>query len=96
MNFFQIAKDNGFGVSLFKRLKTWFENKCNTQTNFPITMLNIQYRMHSEICSFPSEYFYNGVLKTAPLVKTRKPLIFQPYLILEHESREDISGYTII
>lgn len=55
-------------------------------------MLDTQYRMHSEICSFPSEYFYKGIVKTAPLVKTRKQLSFQPYIILEHENKQDNSG----
>ncbi|PIK57864.1 putative helicase with zinc finger domain 2-like [Apostichopus japonicus] len=33
--------------------------------------LNIQYRMHEEICHFPSEAFYEGELQTAQAVKNR-------------------------
>ncbi|PIK57868.1 putative helicase with zinc finger domain 2-like [Apostichopus japonicus] len=33
--------------------------------------LNIQYRMHEEICRFPSEAFYEGELQTAQAVKNR-------------------------
>jgi len=90
-----VAKDNGLGISLFKRLKTWFEHKRFTRKSFPVTMLNTQYRMHNEICLFPSTYFYRGIVKTAPSVKMRKQLPFQPYMILEHESQQDNTGYTI-
>lgn len=86
-----MAKDNGLGISLFKRLKTWFEHY--QQKSYPITMLDIQYRMHHEICQFPSAYFYKSLLKTAPSVKMRKHLQFQPYLILEHDNQQDSSGY---
>lgn len=92
---FQVAKDNGLGISLFKRLKTWFEHKHYTRKNFPIIMLDTQYRMHQEICLFPSKYFYKGLIKTAPSVKMRKQLSFQPYIILEHENQQDSSGYII-
>ncbi|XP_025197198.1 uncharacterized protein LOC112595983 isoform X2 [Melanaphis sacchari] len=88
----KVAKDNGLGISLFKRLKTWFERKRSTRKSFPVAMLNIQYRMHYEICLFPSTYFYKGLVKTAPSVKTRKQLPFQPYMILEHESQQDNTG----
>lgn len=27
-------------------------------------MLSVQYRMHKDLCAFPSEYFYNGLLTT--------------------------------
>lgn len=59
-------------------------------------MLDTQYRMHYEICLFPLKYFYKDVIKTASSVKTRKQLPFLPYIILEHESQQDYSGYTII
>jgi len=55
-------------------------------------MLNTQYRMHHEINLFPSEYFYKGLVKTAPSVKARQKLSIQPYIILEHESQQDSSG----
>ncbi|XP_060833433.1 uncharacterized protein LOC132916969 isoform X3 [Rhopalosiphum padi] len=88
----KVAKDNGLGISLFKRLISWFEHKRSTRKSFPVTMLNTQYRMHYEICLFPSTYFYKGIVKTAPSVKTRKQLPFQPYMILEHESQQDNTG----
>lgn len=77
---------------MFKRLKTWYEHKRFTRKFFPITMLDTQYRMHHEINSFPSEYFYKGLVKTSPSIKMRKELPFHPYIILEHENQQDHSG----
>jgi superfamily I DNA and/or RNA helicase/exoribonuclease R len=58
------AKDNGLTTSLFERYaKSRGKTVC--------TMLDIQYRMHEEICSFPSRHFYEGKLKTAMSVKRR-------------------------
>lgn len=94
--FLKVAKDNGLGISLFKRLKKWFEQNQYAQKNKSISILDTQYRMHNEICLFPSQYFYGGKIKTAPSVKTRVQLPFQPYIILEHESLQDNSGYGII
>uniref|UniRef100_A0A4W3ISV0 Helicase with zinc finger 2 n=1 Tax=Callorhinchus milii TaxID=7868 RepID=A0A4W3ISV0_CALMI len=39
-------------------------------------MLDVQYRMHREICQFPSEKFYEGKLKTGSQVDRRPPSIF--------------------
>lgn len=59
-------------------------------------MLDTQYRMHDEICLFPSKMFYKGGIKTAPFVLSRKQLPIQPYIILEHEYHQDNSGYKIV
>uniref|UniRef100_A0A672LTF8 Helicase with zinc finger domain 2-like n=1 Tax=Sinocyclocheilus grahami TaxID=75366 RepID=A0A672LTF8_SINGR len=47
-----LVKKMGMQQSLFKR----YMNLA--------TMLDTQYRMHEEICRFPSEEFYEGILKT--------------------------------
>lgn len=49
------ANDIGLGRSLFERLERADHEKV---------MLGIQYRMHPEICLFPSNYFYDGKLIT--------------------------------
>lgn len=36
----------------------------NTIGRLPILQLTIQYRMHPDICLFPSNYVYNKSLKT--------------------------------
>ncbi|KAL5074592.1 hypothetical protein RYX36_013576 [Vicia faba] len=55
-----IAKNHGYGTSLFERLK---------QAGYPIKMLKTQYRMHPEIRSFPSEEFYGNSLEDGDGVK---------------------------
>ncbi|XP_045159234.2 helicase with zinc finger domain 2-like [Mercenaria mercenaria] len=49
----------GLETSLFERYAT-----DHSSTNVAFIMLNEQYRMNPEICSFPSEQFYDGALKT--------------------------------
>lgn len=49
----------GLNVSMFERLS----GKAK--------MLRLQYRMHEEICKFPSEHFYNNQLETDASVKNQ-------------------------
>ncbi|KAK9812831.1 hypothetical protein WJX72_004417 [[Myrmecia] bisecta] len=51
----------GYDVSLFKRLQS---------SGYPVQILDVQYRMHPEICVFPSNEFYAGALKTGEGVET--------------------------
>lgn len=46
---------HGYKQSLFERL---------LKIGVPSYMLSVQYRMHPDLCSFPSEYFYNGLLQS--------------------------------
>ena len=57
-----IATRHGFGRSLFERFYKYLQARSSLN-QFSI-MLNIQYRMHSEICAFPSRRFYNNRLGT--------------------------------
>ncbi|KAJ7378386.1 helicase [Desmophyllum pertusum] len=56
-----VAKTLGLGVSMFERLSKRAK------------MLELQYRMQKDICKFPSNYFYEGKLKTDTSVPTRDP-----------------------
>ncbi|CAJ1935953.1 unnamed protein product [Sphenostylis stenocarpa] len=57
-----IAKNHGYGTSLFERLK---------EAGYPVKMLKTQYRMHPEIRSFPSREFYGDSLLDGDEVKSR-------------------------
>lgn len=49
-----IAKEFGYGMSLFKRFQ---------KAGYQVEMLKTQYRMHPDIRSFPSREFYGGELE---------------------------------
>ncbi|KAI4296287.1 hypothetical protein L6164_036256 [Bauhinia variegata] len=57
-----IAKNHGYGTSLFERLKL---------AGYPVKMLKTQYRMHPEIRSFPSKEFYEDSLEDGEDVRLR-------------------------
>ncbi|XP_052732645.1 probable helicase MAGATAMA 3 isoform X2 [Vigna angularis] len=57
-----IAKNHGYGTSLFERLM---------EAGYPVKMLKTQYRMHPEIRSFPSGEFYGDLLQDGDEVKSR-------------------------
>eukprot|EP00929_Paragymnodinium_shiwhaense_P097952 TRINITY_DN59510_c0_g1_i1.p1 TRINITY_DN59510_c0_g1~~TRINITY_DN59510_c0_g1_i1.p1 ORF type:complete len:1326 (-),score=199.22 TRINITY_DN59510_c0_g1_i1:95-4012(-) len=56
----QEAKDKGYGRSLFKRLASRSESLDEHTPGLPLYMLEEQYRMHPQISSFVSSYFYDG------------------------------------
>ncbi|XP_031505640.1 uncharacterized protein LOC116267851 isoform X2 [Nymphaea colorata] len=82
-----IASKFLFECSMFERLQ---------RAGYPVTMLTTQYRMHPEICQFPSLHFYEGRLlnghdatkKSAPF---HKSMFFGPYVFFDvtdgHERR---------
>ena len=56
-----LAQQKGFAQSLFERTYRRF----GLGETSPIKMLQEQFRMHPEICSFPSKNFYNNKLVTS-------------------------------
>lgn len=74
------ALDAGLNQSLFERLYKLFKYDLNN----PIRMLNIQYRMHEEICKFPSMHIYRSKLKTDKNInQKRKKFLLKPYTVLD-------------
>lgn len=51
----QDAKALSYGCSFFDRL---------LRNNYPSTLLEVQYRMHPDICNFPNRFYYSGRLNT--------------------------------
>ncbi|KAL3883444.1 hypothetical protein ACJMK2_029705 [Sinanodonta woodiana] len=76
----QVAAENKFGQSLFER----FYNHFKYTPNNPVMMLNTQYRMDLEICSFPNSYIYEKKIQTDPSVHNRSQrLDLEPYLLFD-------------
>jgi senataxin len=86
------GKDYGLSLSLYARLYDIFKNYADG----PVSMLDTQYRMHPDICQFPSDYFYSERLQTDPTVATRmrhftlKPLYV--YNVTSPHSRDEASS----
>lgn len=63
--FSQKAKELNFGQSLMARLCKSLHHTCkDSNLASPVVFLSLQYRMHPDICEFPSKYIYNKALKT--------------------------------
>ncbi|XP_025110061.1 LOW QUALITY PROTEIN: helicase with zinc finger domain 2-like [Pomacea canaliculata] len=60
----QAAAELGLDQSLFERLYLKSSVKC--------IFLSTQYRMHPEICAFPSNEFYEGKLQSSPITTRSK------------------------
>lgn len=70
----------GLKKSLFERL---------LKVGVPPYSLTVQYRMHSDICEFPSEFFYNGQLLTGTTIT--KCLNFPNNFFYVSNGREETS-----
>lgn len=70
----------GFKQSLFERL---------LKVGVLPYLLSIQYRMHPDLCAFPSEYFYNGLLRSG--TSTSKVLDFPNNFFYVCNGKEEIS-----
>ncbi|XP_016325677.1 probable helicase senataxin isoform X1 [Sinocyclocheilus anshuiensis] len=96
----QKAKEFGYDQSLMARLcKSLYPS--NPQLH-PILLLSVQYRMHPDICEFPSKYIYNSALKDdCETAQKRRSLSwpFKPYKVfdvtdgIEKKERDSFSNY---
>lgn len=86
------AQEFDFGRSLFERFFVHFDRYSPTS---PIAMLTTQYRMHPDICRFPSKQFYDNRLICATKTNLLYPL--KPYIMfdLRHsvEKKSDRSSF---
>lgn len=60
-----------YECSMFERLQ---------RAGYPVIMLTEQYRMHPEICSFPSSHFYENKLLNGQMIDKSTPFHKSPYL----------------
>ncbi|XP_061055698.1 probable helicase senataxin isoform X3 [Eubalaena glacialis] len=82
------AQDYGYDQSMMARFYKLLEENVehNVIGRLPVLQLTIQYRMHPDICLFPSNYVYNRNLKTNRMTETIRcssDWPFQPYLVFD-------------
>lgn len=82
------AQQYGYDQSLMARLQRHLEEQVqrNVLRSLPVVQLTVQYRMHPDICLFPSNYVYGRTLKTAKAIEENRcssDWPFQPYLIFD-------------
>ncbi|XP_028353517.1 probable helicase senataxin isoform X1 [Physeter macrocephalus] len=82
------AQEYGYDQSMMARFYKLLEENVehNVIGRLPILQLTIQYRMHPDICLFPSNYVYNRNLKTNRMTETIRcssDWPFQPYLVFD-------------
>ncbi|XP_009997180.1 PREDICTED: probable helicase senataxin [Chaetura pelagica] len=82
------AQEYGYDQSLMARLHRHLEEQVrnNVFRSLPVVQLTVQYRMHPDICLFPSNYVYGRTLKTDKATEENRcssEWPFQPYLIFD-------------
>lgn len=88
----QLASKFSYECSMFERLQ---------RADYPVTMLSTQYRMHPEICQFPSAHFYGNQLKDGGPMETKRTALFHestplgPYVFYDVVDGREESGRSI-
>ncbi|NWU65062.1 SETX helicase, partial [Pterocles burchelli] len=82
------AQEYGYDQSLMARLHRHLEDQVrkNILRSLPVVQLTVQYRMHPDICLFPSNYVYGRTLRTDRATEENRcssEWPFQPYLIFD-------------
>ncbi|XP_016128244.1 probable helicase senataxin isoform X2 [Sinocyclocheilus grahami] len=96
----QKAKEFGYDQSLMARLcKSLYQSNPRLS---PILLLSVQYRMHPDICEFPSKYIYNSALKDDCETAQKRCSLswpFKPYKVfdvtdgIEKKERDSFSNH---
>ncbi|KAH0615389.1 hypothetical protein JD844_004574 [Phrynosoma platyrhinos] len=95
------AQNYGYDQSLMDRLCRHLQEQVqeNVMGRLPVLQLTTQYRMHPEICLFPSKYIYGQALKTDRQTAENRFSVewpFQPYLlfdVLDGKEERDSDSY---
>ncbi|XP_054440164.1 probable helicase senataxin isoform X2 [Pteronotus mesoamericanus] len=82
------AQEYGYDQSMMARFCKLLEENVehNVSGRLPVLQLTVQYRMHPDICLFPSNYVYSRSLKTNRVTETIRcssEWPFQPYLVFD-------------
>ncbi|XP_066222892.1 probable helicase senataxin [Saccopteryx leptura] len=82
------AQEYGYDQSMMGRFCKLLEENVehNVSSRLPVLQLTVQYRMHPDICLFPSNYIYSRSLRTSRLTETTRCASdwpFQPYLVFD-------------
>ncbi|KAM7092706.1 putative helicase senataxin isoform 2-T2 [Molossus nigricans] len=99
-----LAQEYGYEQSLMARFCKLLEENVEHHVSgrLPILQLTVQYRMHPDICLFPSNYIYNRNLKTDRVTESYRcssDWPFQPYLVFDvgdGSERRDNDSYVNI
>ncbi|XP_062063305.1 probable helicase senataxin isoform X1 [Lepus europaeus] len=99
-----MAQEYGYDQSMMARFYKLLEENVERSRmgRLPVLQLTVQYRMHPDICLFPSNYVYNRSLKTNRLTETNRcssDWPFQPYLVFDvgdGSERRDNDSYVNI
>ncbi|XP_051691284.2 probable helicase senataxin isoform X1 [Oryctolagus cuniculus] len=98
------AQEYGYDQSMMARFCKLLEEAVERSRvgRLPVLQLTVQYRMHPDICLFPSNYVYNRSLRTNRLTETNRcssDWPFQPYLVFDvgdGSERRDNDSYVNI
>lgn len=82
------AQEYGYEQSMMARFCKLLEENVEHHVSgrLPVLQLTVQYRMHPDICLFPSNYIYNKSLKTnrgTESIRCLSKWPFQPYLVFD-------------
>ncbi|CAG9853655.1 unnamed protein product [Phyllotreta striolata] len=91
----QDAHKYGFGKSLFSRIMDNIGDQHDVpKEKYPISLLNVQYRMKQEICNYPNRAFYGGKLKTSHTCRNPIIPLLKPYMLFSLTQVSNNDEYT--